>query len=290
LVTGTAGQLGRTLRELATGDPALQCRFADRQALDIRHPEAIGHWLDAYPADVLINAAAYTAVDHAEAEPDMAMAVNATAVGHLAAQCAARGIRLLHVSTDYVFDGRQAAPYIESDTPCPINAYGRSKLAGEALIACLAPDAIILRTSWVFSPYGRNFLTTMVELAREHESLRIVDDQIGGPTCAADIARVLIALAQRTPREAPGGIYHFSGQPHVSWRAFAEAIFSEALACGLISTTPKVVPIPAHEWPTPAQRPRNSRLDNRKLEAVLGPLDNDWRAGVLDALARLRTF
>lgn len=287
LVTGAAGQLGQSLHELAMHHPALAFRFTDRQALDICRPEAIERWLDAHPADVIINTAAYTAVDRAEEDLDAAIAVNATAAGHLAKLSTERGYRLLHISTDYVFDGRQTRPYTEADAPCPLNAYGHSKLAGEQYIGELAPDALILRTSWVFSPYGSNFLKTMLRLGRERESLQVIDDQIGGPSYALHIAQTLIALAQRAPGETPGGIYHFAGQPHVSWHTFAQAIFAEAVALGLLPAAPTILPLPSHQWQANAQRPQNSRLDNSKLSALLGPLNCDWRAGVHDALTHL---
>lgn len=290
LVTGAAGQLGQSLAAQTTQHPALQIRFTDRQTLDISRPDAIESWLTAHPADVIINTAAYTAVDRAEEEPRAAMAINATAVGHLAKRCAAHGSRLIHLSTDYVFDGRKTTPYTEVDTPCPINAYGRSKLAGEELIARLAPDTVIVRTSWVFSPYGSNFLKTMLRLGRERKTLQIIDDQMGGPTYAPHIAQVLIALAQRTRQEVPGGVYHFAGQPHVSWHAFAQEIFAVALTQGLIPAAPTVLPLPSHAWPSAVQRPQNSCLDNRKLSAVLGPLSCDWRAGVRETLARLASW
>lgn len=287
LVTGAAGQLGQSLREQAALNPALQFRFTDRQALDISRRDDIRRWLDAHPTDIIINTAAYTAVDRAESDPEAATAVNATAVGYLAEQSTARGCRLLHVSTDYVFEGNKAAPYVETDRPHPLNTYGRSKLAGEEHITRTAPDALILRTSWVFSPYGNNFLKIMLRLGRERESLRVIDDQMGGPTYAPHIAQVLIALARRARQDAPGGIYHFSGQPYVSWYVFAQAIFTEAKALGLISAAPTILPIASREWPTAAERPQNSRLDNSKLSALLGPLMCDWREGVREALARL---
>lgn len=288
LVTGAAGQLGQSLRELAAhNNPALQFHFTDRQTLDISHRDAIERWLDAYPTEIIINTAAYTAVDRAEDDLEAAMAINADAAGHLAELSAERGCRLLHISTDYVFDGQQVTPYTEADTPHPLNAYGHSKLAGEKLIGELAPDALILRTSWVFSPYGSNFLKTMLRLGRERESLQVIDDQMGGPSYALHIAQVLITLAQHSRREAPGGVYHFAGQPHVSWHTFAQVIFAEAVALGLLSTSPTILPIPSHQWQASAQRPQNSCLDNSKLSALLGPLSCDWRAGVRDALAHL---
>lgn len=288
LVTGAAGQLGQSLRELAAhSSPALQFHFTDRQTLDITDRDAIERWLDAHPAEIIINTAAYTAVDRAEDDLEAAMAINAYAVGHLAELSAERGCRLLHVSTDYVFDGLQDTPYAETDTPHPLSVYGRSKLAGEKLIGELAPDALILRTSWVFSPYGSNFLKTMLRLGRERESLQVIDDQIGGPSYALQLAQVLTTLAQCSRQAAPGGVYHFAGQPHVSWHTFAQTIFAEAITLGLLTTAPTILPIPSHQWQASAQRPQNSRLDNSKLSALLGPLNCDWRAGVRDALMHL---
>lgn len=287
LVTGAASQLGQSLRELAPHNPTLQFQFTDHRTLDISNRNAIEHWLDTHPTEIIINTAAYTAVDQAEDDLAVAMAINADAAGHLAELSTERGCRLLHLSTDYVFDGRQAAPYAETDTPRPLNVYGRSKLAGETLIGNLAPDALILRTSWVFSPYGNNFLKTMLRLGRERESLRVIDDQIGGPSYGLHIAEVLIALAQHSPREVPGGVVHFSGQPHVSWHTFVQTIFAEAVTLGLLPTAPITLPIPSHQWQARAQRPQNSRLDNRKLSALLGPLSCDWHTGVRDALAHL---
>lgn len=281
------GQLGQSLRALATRSPAHQFYFTDRQTLDISDRGAIERWLDTYPTDVIINAAAYTAVDRAEDDLAGATAINATAAGYLAELATARGCRLLHVSTDYVFDGHKASPYTETDTPSPMNVYGQSKLAGEALIGALAADAFILRTSWVFSPYGNNFLKTMLRLGRERETLQVIDDQIGGPTYAPHIAQVLLELASRPRDDAPGGIYHFAGQPHVSWYAFAQEIFEAALVQGLLARAPTILPVSSQQWSSPTARPQNSRLDNGKLSTLLGPLSCDWRAGVADALTRL---
>ena len=295
LVTGADGQLGRSLQALAAHDsgPAVYA-FVNRAQLDITDPSAPDRWLDAHPADLLINAAAYTAVDRAAVEKDAALAVNARAPGLLARCCAARGIRLLHVSTDYVFDGALDRAYRETDEPRPLNAYGRGKWQGEQAVLETAADAVILRTSWVFSAWGGNFARTMLRLGAQHEHLRVIDDQIGGPTWAGHLATVLHRLALRAgdggaaapaaSSRAPGGIYHFAGAPWVSWHGFAQEIFIRALALGLIPRLPAVEAIPARDWPSPEPRPANSRLDCGRLEALLGPLERDWRIGLDEVL------
>jgi dTDP-4-dehydrorhamnose reductase len=302
LVTGADGQLGRSLRALAAPGDGAAYTFAGRAGLDILDDDAVARWLDAHPADCLINAAAYTAVDRAASDADAAMALNARAPGGLARQCAARGIRLLHVSTDYVFDGALDRPYRESDAPAPLNTYGRSKWLGEQAVLQAAPEAIVVRTSWVFSAWGGNFVRTMLRLGAQHEVLRVIDDQVGGPTWAGHLALVLDRLARTAPAGdgnrndaparaggpgpgIPGGIYHFAGAPWVSWRGFAQTIFARARALGLIGREPRIEPIAARDWPSPEPRPANSRLDGSRLESLLGPLQRDWREG-LDQVLR----
>ncbi|WP_232305001.1 dTDP-4-dehydrorhamnose reductase [Castellaniella caeni] len=281
LVTGANGQLGRALQALAARETgAARYCFASHQQLDITQPEALTRWLDAHPADCLINAAAYTAVDQAAHEPQQALALNAKAPGQMARLCAARGVRLLHVSTDYVFDGHLGRPYRETDPVAPLNTYGRSKLLGEQAVLQAVPEALIIRTSWVFSAWGANFVRTMLRLGREREQLRVIADQRGGPTWAGHLAHVLHALALRPAAQTPGGLYHLSGSPDVSWYEFALEIFQQALALGLIVRVPAVTPIAAHEWPSPEPRPANSRLDCARLESLLGPVARDWRAGL----------
>ncbi|HET8598649.1 MAG TPA: dTDP-4-dehydrorhamnose reductase [Castellaniella sp.] len=303
LVTGADGQLGRSLRALAAPGDEAAYTFAGRAGLDILDEGAVARWLDAHPADCLINAAAYTAVDRAAGDADAAMALNARAPGSLARQCAARGIRLLHVSTDYVFDGTLNRPYRESDAPAPLNTYGRSKWLGEQAVLRAAPDAIVVRTSWVFSAWGGNFVRTMLRLGAQREILRVIDDQIGGPTWAGHLAQVLDRLARTAPAgtqaapgdapasaggrgpDIPGGIYHFAGAPWVSWRGFAQEIFARASALGLIAREPRIESIASRDWPSPEPRPANSRLDGSRLESLLGPLQRDWREG-LDQVLR----
>jgi len=279
--------LGRSLRLLADQHPdTARWAFANRTDLDITQATAIAAWLQAHPTDVLINAAAYTAVDRAAQEPALADAINAQAPGLLAHACTARGIRLLHVSTDYVFDGRLDRPYREDDPTAPLNAYGRSKLAGEQAVLQADACALVVRTGWVFSAWGGNFVRTMVRLGAQRESLQVIDDQVGGPTWAGHLAQVLLDLALQPAGTVPGGLYHFGGQPWVSWHGFACTILSRAHDHGLIARMPEITAIPSTDWPSPEPRPANGRLDCTRLETVLGPLAQDWRTGldaVLDA-------
>ncbi|MGB6241975.1 MAG: dTDP-4-dehydrorhamnose reductase [Castellaniella sp.] len=299
LVTGADGQLGRSLQALAAHKPGSAVYdFVTRAQLDITDGSAIDRWLDAHPADYVINAAAYTAVDRAATDMDAALAVNAHAPGLLARGCAARGMHLLHVSTDYVFDGALDRAYRDTDAPCPLNAYGRSKLLGEQAVQDAAPDAIIVRTSWVFSAWGGNFVRTMLRLGAQHDRLRVIDDQIGGPTWAGHLAEALHrlalhahgAVATASPSSAPGGVYHFAGSPWVSWHGFAQEIFAQALRLGLIPRLPAVEAIPSSDWPAPEPRPANSRLDCSRLEALLGPLERDWRTGLDEVLRAISRY
>ena len=288
LVTGADGQLGRSLRALVySSPPSATLAFADRRMLDVSRAGSIDAWLDRNPADVVINAAAYTAVDRAATESGHAMVANAQAPGLLAQACAQRGTRLLHVSTDYVFDGRAGRPYTEDDPVNPLNTYGLSKLEGERRVLAHAPDSLVLRTGWVFSAYGGNFVKTMLRLARERDTLRVIDDQVGGPTWAGDLARTLLALATRPA--IPGGILHFSGTPWTSWHGFAREILDQALGKGLIGRLPALGPMAARDWPSPEPRPADSRLDGTRLAALLNLPPCDWRPGLartLDALTR----
>ncbi|HEX7385671.1 MAG TPA: dTDP-4-dehydrorhamnose reductase [Castellaniella sp.] len=287
LVTGANGQLGRALQALPVA--SAHYHFTTRAQLDITQAQSIEHWLDAHPTDALINAAAYTAVDRASREPDLAMAANARAPGLLAQICASRGVRLFHISTDYVFDGTGDRAHREDDATAPQNTYGRSKLLGEQAALCADPSALILRTSWVFSDHPPNFVCTMLHLGAQYRSLQVVADQIGGPTWAGHLARVLHQLVQRPSATTPGGIYHFSGNPWVSWYEFAQEIFAQAQACGQMSPAPALQAIRSDQWPTPEPRPANSRLDTHKLEALLGPLERDWKKGLSAVLATVQS-
>ncbi|UTM03728.1 dTDP-4-dehydrorhamnose reductase [Alcaligenes sp. NLF5-7] len=289
LITGSQGQLGQSLDWLQNQGqtPGQSLILMSRAELDITRPEAIEAALSKHRPNILINAAAYTAVDKAESEPEQAMQLNGLAPGLLAQACTLNGVRLLHVSTDYVFDGIKADPYQEDASTHPASEYGRSKRAGELAVLDCAPSAIILRTSWVFSQFGNNFLKTMLRLGAERENLSIVADQTGGPTYAPHIARVLLDLAARS--EAPSGIYHFAGEPAVSWYDFAIEIFSQAQACGYLSHIPTLEPIPTSAYPTAARRPTNSTLRQDILDNVLGRkhIPRNWRDGIQESLQML---
>lgn len=277
LVFGRSGQVARELARRAPG-----ARFLGRDEADLADAAACAAAIrDARPAAV-VNAAAWTAVDRAEAEPEAARAVNARAPAAMAAACAELRIPFLTVSTDYVFDGSGAAPRAEDAPTGPLNLYGASKLEGERAVAAVGGQWAVLRTSWVFSAHGSNFVRTMLRLGAERERLTIVADQVGGPTPAADIAAALLEMAtQMRADPGKGGLYHFAGAPDVSWADFARAIFARA---GL---HPEVVGIATADYPTPARRPLNSRLDCGAIRRDFGIARPDWRAGVDAVLEEL---
>lgn len=263
LLTGANGQVGTEFRKIGSASGELTA--AGRAECDLTHPDALREFVRAVQPDVIVNAAAYTAVDLAEKERDLCFAVNATAPGVLAEEAARLGALLIHYSTDYVFDGSQAAPYTEEDRTAPLGVYGESKRAGEEAIAAAGARALVLRTSWVYSTHGRNFLLTMLRLAKERPELRVVADQFGAPTSAAAIARATSELIRRHSEQAlAGGLYHMTGAGSTSWHGFASAIVERS---GLPA---KVTPISTAEYPTPARRPRNSVLNNDKFARAFG--------------------
>ena len=264
LLAGRNGQVGREL--LKTLAPLGEIQAPGRAELDLSDAARLREAVRAANADVIVNAAAYTAVDQAESEPDAAFAVNALAPGILAEEAKKSGALLVHYSTDYVFDGEKPAPYVEEDEPNPINVYGASKLAGERAIAASGCRHLILRTSWVYGPRGGNFMLTMLRLARERPELRVVDDQVGAPTSSLAIAR---ATAQ-VLRPGAHGLYHLAAAGQTSWCGFARAILKRAG-----STTP-VAAIRTADYPTPAKRPRNSRLNCARLRADFGLALAPW--------------
>jgi dTDP-4-dehydrorhamnose reductase len=277
LVFGKTGQVARELQRLAPG-----ATFLGRDAADLLDPDACAAAIAASDAQAVINAAAWTAVDQAEAHEAEAMAVNAAAPAAMARAAADRGLPFLQVSTDYVFDGTGTRPFAPDDPTGPLNAYGRTKLAGEVGIRAAGGRHLILRTSWVFSAHGTNFLKTMLRLAPARDSLNVVADQIGGPTPASAIAGTLLHLADRLAEGAPGGTYHYAGAPDVSWADFARAIMTAAeLPC-------RIAHIPSADYPTPARRPMNSRLDCRSLMADFGIARPDWRAALPPILKEVR--
>ncbi|MDO5631784.1 MAG: dTDP-4-dehydrorhamnose reductase [Paracoccus sp. (in: a-proteobacteria)] len=277
LVFGKTGQVARELARLAP-----DARFLGREDADLTRPDACRDAImDLSPA-VVVNAAAYTAVDRAESDADTAMLVNGEAPGAMARACAALGVPFLHVSTDYVFDGSGDWPWQPGDATGPLGVYGATKLAGEDAVRASRARAAILRTSWVFSAHGANFVKTMLRLGAERDRLTIVADQIGGPTPAAAIADALVSMAGQMQAGKDGGVYHFSGAPDVSWADFAREIFAQA---GL---SPVVEDIPTSAYPTPARRPGNSRMNCDSLLADFGVARPDWRAGLAKVLAELK--
>jgi len=277
LLLGARGQVGTELRRsFADAGEVIAC---DRRQADLSQPEGLRELVREVRPDVILNAAAYTAVDRAESEPELAMTINATAPRVLAEEAAKTGALLVHYSTDYVFDGTKDGPWVETDATNPLSVYGKTKLAGERAIQEAGGTYLIFRTSWVFGPHGHNFLLTMLRLGKERPQLRIVDDQIGAPTSSAEIARATRAVLEEFT-SAEGGIYHMTCSGQTSWYGFARAIFADAPA-------PEVLPIPSTEYPTPAKRPRNSVLSNEKLKATFGVALSDWQEALRQALKSL---
>ncbi len=276
LVFGSTGQLAAALR--ASAPDAL---FLNREAADLTDPDTCAAAIHAAQTSAVINAAAYTAVDRAEEEEALATTINAAAPGAMARACAEASIPFLHVSTDYVFDGSGQRPWRPEDPISPLNAYGRSKAAGEAAVRAAGGPHAILRTSWVFSATGRNFVTAMLELAQKRDQLNVVEDQIGGPTPACAIAEALLKMVEAMIAGQGGGTYHFAGVPFVSWAGFAREIF----ACS--GQNVAVSDIPTSAYPTTAQRPLNSRLDCTSLEADFDIRPPDWRAKLAEIVKEL---
>jgi len=284
LVFGCNGQVGREV--LRAAPPEFSVAGIDRAEADITDPNAVARALDAHSPAIAINAAAYTAVDQAESERDRAFAVNRDGAGIIAKACAARGVALFHLSTDYVFDGTKRGAYVEDDPIAPLSVYGRSKAEGEAAVRAALDRHVILRTEWVYAAHGKNFVRTMLRLGDERDELRIVDDQRGSPTSARSIARTILAVARNLAARPNGfGTFHYTDAGETSWRGFAEAIFRHAAASG--RRVPKLVPIATADYPTPARRPLNSVLDCRRVESVHAVRRTSWQeelAAVMDEL------
>jgi dTDP-4-dehydrorhamnose reductase len=289
LLTGKDGQVGWELQ--GTLAPLGRVVACGRAELDLASPDSIRARLREVKPDIIVNAAAYTAVDKAESEPALAMAVNGTAPGILAEESRRLGALLAHYSTDYVFDGEKTEPYVETDPPNPINAYGRSKLAGEQAIAAAGCTHLIFRTSWVYGARGRNFLLTILRLARERDELRIVEDQVGAPTSAPAIARataqVIRQARSRNGSDTAFGVYHMSAAGRTAWYGFAQAILNRA--GDMLDARPSLVPIPSSAYPTPAPRPKNSMLCCEKLMAEFGVGLAPWEQGLEETMAELRS-
>lgn len=284
LITGQHGQVSRELQRHLQGLGELI--VLGRDQLDLANPDQIRQQVRAHRPDLIINAAAHTAVDQAQSEPEVAFAINAIAPGVLAEEAKALGIPLIHYSTDYVFDGSKPAPYTEADTPNPLGVYGQSKLAGEQAIAAVGGEHLILRTSWVYSSHGKNFLLTMQRLLQDKPQMRIVADQIGAPTWAGSIASSTRTLIERWQAGEPGewGVYHLTAGGETSWFGFAQAIGEHLRQQG--KACADLEPIPSSAYPTPAKRPLNSRLDCTRLQQQWHFSQPHWQDALRECLAQ----
>jgi dTDP-4-dehydrorhamnose reductase len=291
LIVGNAGQLGRELEKIFTGFGSIV--GVDRESVDLADAAQTRELVLRAAPDIILNAAAYTAVDRAESERDLAYAINEHAPRVLAEQALRRNAFFVHYSTDYVFDGAKSSPWLESDTPNPLNVYGSSKLAGERAVEGVGGKFLIFRTSWVYGPHGNNFLLTMLRLGRERDRLSIVDDQIGGPTTSIELARSTHSIVTGIFAGRFGipedwtGLYHMTCGGFVSWFGFAQAIFARAAEL-LDLNPPALTPIATEDYPTPAARPRNSVLSNAKLHARFGIELLPWESALEEALQALR--
>lgn len=279
LITGATGQLGCELKDILKQHSDKECFFLDRKQLPLDQTLIIHDILGMYQPDIIIHAGAYTAVDKAESEPVLADAVNHLASEEIAQYCHLHGAKLIAISTDYVFDGESSIPLPEDAPVNPINTYGLTKLRGEQAIQRWCPEAMIIRTSWVYSTYGHNFVKTMLRLLQERDELSVVDDQIGSPTYAADLAQVIVDIIHTDTWES--GIYHYSNEGEISWYEFACAIRDiQGLDC-------QIQPIPTAQYPTPAKRPKYSLLDKSKIKRTFGVKVPDWKESLYDMLNKL---
>lgn len=278
LVVGANGQLARAFKQLRP-----DAQFLDRSMADLAFPNMLSDALAQYNPSVLINAAAYTQVDKAESEEERATKINGESVAVMAEFCAHRKIPLVTFSTDYVFDGSGQKPWTELDSPAPLNAYGRSKLAGEKALELSACNYLLFRTSWVYDAEGKNFVNTILRLSCEREELRIVDDQIGAPTYAPHLAKATLNALENAANETffPTGIYHLCNSGLTTWHGFATAIVEQAKRMGFPIKVHTIHPIPTKEYPVPASRPLNSRLDCSKALSMLGISLPDWQEGLI---------
>jgi len=283
-ITGANGQLGRCLRDVIESDPHVEAVFSTRDDLDLANLDQIAAWFGEHRPDVVINAAAYTAVDRAEEEVQAAELGNATIAATVAGVCASEKIPLIHVSTDYVFDGEASRPYREDDPVNPQSAYGRSKLNGERAVFAASSNNVVVRTAWLYSEYGHNFVKTMLRLGLEKESIGVVNDQLGSPTYADDLARGLIAISTKIVAgrpEAFGGIYHYTNSGTATWFDLASAVMErQKLSC-------TVSPCTTDEFPTQAQRPAYSVLDTQKIRTTFGLQIPDWKDALSRALSKI---
>jgi len=287
MITGGEGQLGTELiaQSAAHGIEVLAPTLAE---MDLTQPTHVDAFWDAFRPAAVINAAAYTAVDRAETEAELAFAVNAGAPAYLARRCSREKIPLVHISTDYVFDGLKTSPYLEEDPIAPQSVYGHSKAAGESAVRGALDRHLIIRTSWLYSAHAANFVKTVMRLAAERDELRIVDDQVGSPTCAADLAGAILAIADRlnTGEEAPWGTYHYCGSGVTSWYGLARYVL-ETLVSRKHMASFRITPISTAQYPAPARRPPYSVLDCRRIESRFGLTRPTWQSSVVKTVDRL---
>lgn len=284
LVTGSNGQLGKELKKIAASFPQIEFIFLSREDLPIHHFEMVRHYFNTHHPQYCINCAAYTAVDRAELEKDRAFQINGEAVGVLAAICKEHQCKFIHISTDYVFDGTATVPYTEDSPTNPKCVYGASKLEGEKQALQFNPGSIIIRTSWLYSEYGKNFVRTMVKLMKEKDEINVVNDQIGSPTYAADLADAILQIIIFNTQHSTlniQGIYHFSNEGIINWYEFAVAIKE------LIGSNCKINPIPTSAYPTPAKRPPYSVLNKTRIQSTFSIHLKDWRESLTNCLANL---
>lgn len=279
LITGANGQLGTELRTILEKDFPGQTIYTDKDELDLTNAKAVEAFVANNEITHIVNCAAYTAVDKAEEEKMLCAAINTDAVKNLGIAADAVGAKIIHISTDYVFDGTNHRPYRESDKVNPISQYGTTKRKGETLLLALAPEAIIIRTAWLYSPYGKNFVKTMLRLADTQPEIRVVCDQIGTPTYARDLARAVVKIL--CSHQWVPGIYHFTDEGAASWYDFAKAIFRIA------GKKVNVVPIPTEDFPTPASRPDYSILDRSRIKATYGVEIPHWEEALADCMAQI---
>jgi dTDP-4-dehydrorhamnose reductase len=285
LVTGANGQLGMEIQQLAKAYPLFEFIFTTREDVPLDNPEAISNFIAKHQPQYFINCAAHTAVDKAESEKELAYQINAEAPGIIAKACKENNIQLIHISTDYVFNGTGSVPYKEDDATDPVNLYGDSKLQGEKKVMQFNPDSIIIRTAWVYSEFGKNFVKTMLRLMADKDQISVVSDQSGTPTYAADLAEailLIIANCQLSIVNWTPGIYHFSNEGNITWYDFAVAIKE------LSGSNCKVNPIPASQYPTPAKRPFYSVLDKTKVKKTFGITIPEWKESLAVCLDKIK--
>ncbi|CAI2308603.1 TPA: dTDP-4-dehydrorhamnose reductase [Vibrio parahaemolyticus] len=287
LITGCNGQVGHCLTEILSNTENVSLLAVDREELDITVKKAVSDVVRAFKPTIIINAAAHTAVDKAEDEVALSFAINRDGPKFLAEAAKEVGAAILHISTDYVFEGNKVGEYVENDVTNPQGVYGASKLAGEIAVAEVCDKHVILRTAWVFGEYGNNFVKTMLRLAATRSELSIVGDQFGGPTYAGDIAKALVEIAKKISNDESieYGIYHYSGQPHVSWYEFADTIFDNAVEQGILRSKPTLSSITTEQYPTPARRPSNSTLSSNKILHAFEINTSDWKAAITNLKA-----